>query len=303
MNRKVNLLIILIIILLFSYKPALKNTKTNYKVNACYIPVKEGDFGKAERFMGSLLRYKKNPTKRNKAIKDSMSKFFKYGNYINLVNVNETWGKSDHVIFGQYTVKERGRGQVGYSINNIKYKDGFPVVCINSTIPVKAHVFSGAKEKINRAFLISETKHWPVKHPKIIKIKESICKGRNSEKEKVFGILDWMSKNVRRGEKPGTRYGTLKFLELGHGRCADYSDLFITLCRASGIPARQVMGVVYKRGGHAWCQIYLKGKGWVYINPPVRRLGVRNTFIPISISETGDMTFLFYSIPEITKKL
>ncbi|MCU0723528.1 MAG: transglutaminase-like domain-containing protein, partial [Planctomycetes bacterium] len=47
---------------------------------------------------------------------------------------------------------------------------------------------------------------------------------------------------LKYGGPVGSRHGVRKAIELGTGRCWDFSDVFVTLCRADGIPARQVAG-------------------------------------------------------------
>jgi transglutaminase-like putative cysteine protease len=64
--------------------------------------------------------------------------------------------------------------------------------------------------------------------------------------------------------------------------CMEYTDLFIALSRAAGIPAREVNGFAYTadesqrplslqlEGGdvlHAWPEIYLPGSGWLMVDP------------------------------------
>ncbi len=61
------------------------------------------------------------------------------------------------------------------------------------------------------------------------------------------------------------------------GNCADLARLFIALARVSGIPARQVNGMVFspdvsanksiKKYEHAWVEIYLPKYGWLPVDP------------------------------------
>lgn len=78
-----------------------------------------------------------------------------------------------------------------------------------------------------------------------------------------------------------TGLGALAALRNARGVCGDYADLFVALCRATGIPARKVYGFRYdlKKDGdlktprivndqhHAWAEVFLTGYQWVPIDP------------------------------------
>lgn len=64
--------------------------------------------------------------------------------------------------------------------------------------------------------------------------------------------------------------------------CMEFTDLFITMARIAGIPAREIDGYAYTTGDdaqpiyypelgsdilHAWAQIYLPDVGWVMVDP------------------------------------
>ena len=63
-------------------------------------------------------------------------------------------------------------------------------------------------------------------------------------------------------------------LERGNGSCSEFSFVFISICRAAGLPTKYV-GSVAVRGDdastddvfHRWCECYLPGYGWVPIDP------------------------------------
>jgi hypothetical protein len=63
-------------------------------------------------------------------------------------------------------------------------------------------------------------------------------------------------------------------LARGNGSCSEYTFVFISMCRAAGIPARYV-GSVSVRGEvasmddvfHRWAEIYLPNYGWVPVDP------------------------------------
>jgi transglutaminase-like putative cysteine protease len=64
--------------------------------------------------------------------------------------------------------------------------------------------------------------------------------------------------------------GALFALKNGYGECGDYAALFVALCRASGIPARPVVGrwaLPEDGDNHVWAEFYLQDVGWVPVDP------------------------------------
>ncbi|MCK4569700.1 MAG: hypothetical protein KAT76_05365 [Bacteroidales bacterium] len=63
-------------------------------------------------------------------------------------------------------------------------------------------------------------------------------------------------------------------LERGNGSCSEYSFVYISMCRAAGLPARYV-GAVVVRGDddcmddvfHRWVEVYLPNYGWIPVDP------------------------------------
>ncbi len=113
-------------------------------------------------------------------------------------------------------------------------------------------------------------------------------KGKTSEIDKVRGIYEWTIANTYRNvETKGCGVGDVKAaLETDNfgGKCADNNAIFVALCRAVGIPARDVYGVRiapsafgYKELGagsanitkaqHCRAEVFLTGYGWVPMDP------------------------------------
>ena len=60
--------------------------------------------------------------------------------------------------------------------------------------------------------------------------------------------------------------GAVKTAEKKKGKCIDYSDLFVALCRAKNIPAKVVAGYApffNVDPKHSWVEVYFREYGWV----------------------------------------
>jgi transglutaminase-like putative cysteine protease len=115
-----------------------------------------------------------------------------------------------------------------------------------------------------------------------------ITKGARSDVEKTHRIYDWIIVNTyREPNVRGCGLGDIKtLLETGNlgGKCADLNGLFVGLCRAAGIPARDLYGLRlapsafgYKELGsnpaslkgaqHCRAEVHLAQYGWVAMDP------------------------------------
>ena len=113
-------------------------------------------------------------------------------------------------------------------------------------------------------------------------------RGAKTDVEKTQKLYDWIVTNTYRDPKVrGCGEGDIKtMLETGNlgGKCADLNAIFVGLCRAVGIPARDVYGVrlvpssfgyrelsgnpaSLKGAQHCRSEAYLKGYGWVAMDP------------------------------------
>jgi len=120
------------------------------------------------------------------------------------------------------------------------------------------------------------------------KTANQIVAGARTDEDKVQRIYDWILLNTFREPKVrGCGIGDIKtMLETANlsGKCADLNGLFVGLCRAVGIPARDVYGVRiapsnfnYKTlsgkpaglqgAQHCRAEVYLKRRGWVAMDP------------------------------------
>jgi transglutaminase-like putative cysteine protease len=117
---------------------------------------------------------------------------------------------------------------------------------------------------------------------------DEITRGAHSDLEKARAIYEWIVDNTFRNPKTrGCGLGDIRFMleskDLG-GKCADLNALFVGLCRASGIPARDVYGIrvaksnlgykslgasseVITKAQHCRAEVHLKDFGWVPVDP------------------------------------
>ena len=83
--------------------------------------------------------------------------------------------------------------------------------------------------------------------------------------------FDHVLKNMQRIPHTEKDIGGLKALFDKKGDCTEFSDAFITLCRAKGIPARNctgyTLGPTKDTPKHNWAEVYFEEYGWVPFDP------------------------------------
>ena len=105
--------------------------------------------------------------------------------------------------------------------------------------------------------------------PEIIKMAKKIIGDEKDSFKAASKIQAWVYENVEKRylAAMSNAVGVLKKMQ---GDCSEHSVLFVALCRAAGIPAREAIGIGYSDamgafGYHAWGEVYV-GK-WVAMDP------------------------------------
>ena len=109
------------------------------------------------------------------------------------------------------------------------------------------------------------------------KLADSITKGKRTVLEKARAIYDWCCSNMYRD--PATvgcgKGDVCALLQKPGGKCTDISSVYIALCRAAGVPAREVFSIRLGKKPveditgyqHCWAEFFLPGYGWVTADP------------------------------------
>jgi len=85
---------------------------------------------------------------------------------------------------------------------------------------------------------------------------------------KVIALIDWVYNNVEKDYAISLPSAT-EVLRVRRGDCNEHTALFTALARASGIPAKVCLGIVYNEGMfyyHAWPAVYVDGC-WRAVDP------------------------------------
>ncbi len=99
-----------------------------------------------------------------------------------------------------------------------------------------------------------------------------------------FALADWVNKNIKYNLSTITsevNQPSSWVLDKRYGVCDEITNLFISLNRALGIPARFVSGIAYsdsilfteKWGNHGWAEVYFPSHGWVPYDVTYNQLG------------------------------
>jgi transglutaminase-like putative cysteine protease len=153
------------------------------------------------------------------------------------------------------------------------------------TLPTLTKNFNGTISDIPPQFLsyTGYAKYWETNDTSIKQLSRSLTANQTTVSGKIQAIYFWVADNIEYDHEkynasmsgePTERYTAPQTLALRKGVCEDISNLFITLCRASGIPAVAITGNIYKgvngsdyiKNGHAWSAVYVPRYGWVEVD-------------------------------------
>ena len=118
----------------------------------------------------------------------------------------------------------------------------------------------------------------------IRQIASEIVQGEDDLYRAVFKLADWVENNVEYDLSTLTVEAAQKsswVLKNKKGVCDEITNLFISMCRSLGIPARFVTGVSYSNinlqndgwGPHGWAEVYFPNLDWVPVDVTYQEVG------------------------------
>lgn len=134
---------------------------------------------------------------------------------------------------------------------------------------------------------LAATKRIQASDPKIHKLAKEILKSKmkiRSAKQKAEVLQKWVFENIEKRQSIDVPTA-LEVLEKRRGDCTEHALLLVALLRSSGVPAREVHGLVYSDrknspafAGHRWVEFH-DGHQWVSVDPTIGKVYVPATYI------------------------
>ena len=138
--------------------------------------------------------------------------------------------------------------------------------------PDKVGTLDEIPEDIGNKYL-EDNEKFQLSHPTI---RQSVSNVVGTEKNPYWimrNIFDFIIDNMYY-EMTGGWNTAPTVLARGNGSCSEYTFVFISMCRAAGIPARYAGSVVVRGEDasmddvfHRWAEVYLPGYGWIPVDP------------------------------------
>ena len=119
------------------------------------------------------------------------------------------------------------------------------------------------------------TKLWPVNSPVLREIKEMEWFHEDDLHTWVRSAAEFLRGRLKYIEPLNQRLGAEKAYVSRMGDCDEFTDLFITIARMRGIPARRITGyyIHARQEPHAWSEVYSPVGEWIPVDVALMRIG------------------------------
>jgi len=282
-----------------------KPRRVRYRVVARLATVDKADYMSFNKLFNLFLSTNAaNPSKQARAQIAELARLFQLGTTITLRASNRAKGKPTYRFTPAQTAEKKASHSetITYSFDNPREVLGVPYVILEAEITTDQTGVTPTTRKPDKT-LLAATEFWPADDPRIVALARKITSGAPTPGAKVKAILEWLTpgKNIKfGGPVTGSRWGVKRVLKQKYGQCWDFADCFVTLCRASGVPCRQLAGWLYGGSGHVWAEVLIEGKGWQQVDATGGgKLDCGIYHIPYFTTETGEMPILYVAMPKI----
>ncbi len=282
------------------YALGLKPTTVTYKVRFEAAPLAGGDYMKFNPLFNRMLEWQAAPddAARLDAVA-ALREAFTFGDTLTLRATGQGTRRSLYT-FDPAPASRAGPedGLLACTFADLPRLADMPRVTVTATITSEAFGTVRTRRRPGPA-LLGPTPFWPVEAERVATLAAQVTEGCTGDEAKVQALLAYLvpGRTYRVGGPTGSRHGVLTFLDRRTGHCWDFADLFITLARASGVPARQVAGWLQGQSGHIWAEV-LVGGAWRQVDP-TGGTGCTSDYVPWFTSETGEMAAVYLAMPEI----
>lgn len=135
-------------------------------------------------------------------------------------------------------------------------------------------------------------------------LSDKITAGKTTVYAKAKAIYDWVCENMYRDpDTKGCGPGDVcSLLNTPGGKCTDIHSVFVALCRAAGVPAREIFGIRLGKKAteditkwqHCWAEFFLPGYGWVPVDPADVRKMMLKEKLELGDQKTKDYRDYFW---------
>jgi hypothetical protein len=167
-----------------------------------------------------------------------------------------------------------------------KTDTGFIITINRPTVPDKTYTIPVNLEEVSE--FLKPNVYIQSDSEEIIALAKNIVGKRTNSFRAAYSINNWVYHNIEKIYTPEIS-NALQTLQSGQGDCGEHAALAVALCRAAGIPARAVSGLIYWPPGngfgyHAWIEVYVSE--WIAMDPSWDETQANPTHIALA---TGDI--------------
>jgi hypothetical protein len=278
-----------------------KPKSVRYRVTAELAAIDRADYMSCNTLFSHFLALRSDRNEETRRQIGQLSQKFSFGHQLILRNPDLGGEPSAYRFEPSPSDSQKLGSTVKYSFAELPEREGVPFVTVTMDVTANETGLLTSQGTPTKP-LRSATPFWPADDRRILALAQRITADKATNEAKATAILEWLTpgRNLKYSGETGSRWGVLKVLEQQFGHCWDFSDVFITLCRAAGVPSRQVAGWFYGSSGHVWAEYFVENKGWQQVDPTGGgKLQCGIYHLPYFRTEDGEMPIVYLALPMI----